>query len=140
MARQSVGNANGPTLARTDTQSSLSGNTNPPATSTTVTKRQASPDHRKREESRSGDYGPSSHKRSRPMSPVRDRDRERWDGPRRRFASPPPWERDRDRDGPPPPPRRMDRERDDEKIVSIPTVISWFVGQLPAPAVFDGEF
>lgn len=81
------------------------------------------------------------------MSPRGDRGSERdgrWDGPgRRRFSPPPPaWDRDggRDRDGPPPPPpRRSDREREDEKGPVLPPVISWFVGQLPAPSAFDGE-
>jgi hypothetical protein len=65
------------------------------------------------------------------MSPPRDMDRdtERWGGP---------WDRDRDREGPRP--RRIDRDRrEEEKPVTFPSVISWFVGQLPAPAVFDGE-
>jgi cleavage stimulation factor subunit 3 len=139
MARQTAG-ANG-SLTRTETQLSiLSNNSNQPLTSiTTTAKRPPSPDHRKREEPRPpGDYGPPAHKRPRPMSPPRDR--ERWDGPpRRRFLSPPPWERDRDRDGPPPPPpRRLERDREEEKPTTIPSIISWFVGQLPAPAVFDG--
>jgi len=82
------------------------------------------------------DYGPA-HKRPRPMSPVRDRDRERWDAPGRRRAGSPGWDRDRDRDGPPPP-RRMEREREEEKGVVLPPVISWFVGQLPGPSAFDG--
>jgi cleavage stimulation factor subunit 3 len=62
----------------------------------------ASPDYRKREEGRGGDYS-AGHKRARPGSPPPargpDRDREsRWDGPpsRRRFSPPPPatWERE----------------------------------------------
>jgi cleavage stimulation factor subunit 3 len=79
------------------------------------------------------------HKRPRPLSPPRASDRERWDGPpRRRFASPPTWDRDRDREGPPPP-RNIDRDGEEEKPVIIPPVISWLVGQFPASAVFDGE-
>ena len=146
MARQTkaTGSSGGtPTpLSRGDTQLSLLSPPTQPPPPTTSTKRPPSPEPRKREEpSRSAtDHGPPP-KRPRPLSPVRgDRDRDRWDGPpRRRFGSPPlaPWERDRDRDAPPP--RRPERDREDEKPVTLPAVISWFVGQLPGSSVFDGE-
>lgn len=125
-------------LTRTDTQQSLLSNSNHQTgggTNNTSHKRPASPDYRKRDDRPPVDYG-SAHKRPRPMSPIRDRDRERWEGlPRRRVGSPS-WDRDRDRDVPPP--RRMEREREEEKGVVLPPVISWFVGQLPAPSAFDG--
>ena len=102
-------------------------------------KRPASPDYRRRDDRGSVDYS-AGHKRVRPLSPPRDRDRDRWDGPpRRRGRSPPGWDRDRDRDGPPPR-RNMDRERDEEKPVQIPPVISTFLMSLPVPAAFDGEW
>jgi cleavage stimulation factor subunit 3 len=119
------------------------------------TKRMASPDYRnKREDNRgnggSGDYNQGS-KRMRASSPTRgvDRDREtRWDGPssRRRPFSPPPtlaWDRDdrpRAREPLPPPSRAQEREEEKPRQVSIPPVISWFVGDLPAASSFDGEF
>lgn len=151
-------------LGRSETQQSLS---SIGATPGGVThKRASSPDYtlgaRKRDESRErglpgrggSDYG-VGHKRMRPMSPPgrvgerdreRDRDRDRWDGGAgRRRHSPPPsnWDRDRDR---PVPARGGDR--DEEKgiqrgsgvVVTIPPVLSWFLGQLPQPATFDGGF
>jgi len=117
-------------------------------------KRAASPDHRvKREEGRGGNDYASGHKRQRPASPIRppDRDRDgRWEGPsqRRRFSPPPPpsWERD-DR-GPSanrgsrdavPPGRPQEREEDKRQGQAIlPPVVSWFLGELPTPASFDG--
>ncbi|KAF9567671.1 Suf-domain-containing protein [Agrocybe pediades] len=115
-------------------------------------KRAASPEHRvKREEGR-GDYA-AGHKRPRPASPARpsERDRDgRWEGPsqRRRFSPPPPpsWERDDrgpnagrgGRDNAPP---GRAQERDDDKRpgqAALPPVISWFIGELPAPSSFDG--
>lgn len=77
-----------------------------------------------------------------------DRDREtRWDGPssRHRQFSPPPtsaWDRnDRPRAREPLPSSRA-QERDEEKPchVSIPPVISRFVGDLPSVSSFDGDF
>lgn len=121
-------------LARTDTQQSLLASSNYPAGSTSH-KRPASPDYRKRDDRSTGDYG-LGHKRSRALSPPRERDRERWDGSRRRAGSPG-WDRDRDRDVPPP--RKIDRDREEEKGPVLPPVISWFIGQLPAPAAFDGK-
>jgi cleavage stimulation factor subunit 3 len=71
----------------------------------------------------------------------------RWEGPssRRRPFSPPPtstWDRDdrsRGRD-PLPPPRAQEREEENFRQVSIPPVMSWFVGELPAASSFDGNF
>lgn len=69
------------------------------------------------------------------MSPVRDRDRDRWDGPPRRRGSPTYDRGERDREVPP---RRMEREQPEEKSVVIPPVITWFIGQLPTPSAFNG--
>ncbi|CCM04957.1 uncharacterized protein FIBRA_07154 [Fibroporia radiculosa] len=139
-ARQNslVGRSNG-SFGKTETQQSVV--SNPPSGTQQIapsssTKRAQSPEHRRRDEGR-GDYGPPP-KRQRPGSPPgRDRDRDRWEGgpPRRRHGTPP-WERERDRDGPPP--RRFKEERDEEKPVVLPPVLSWFVGMLPAPTAFDG--
>ena len=97
-------------------------------------KRQQTPELKRREESVKPEFAPPA-KRPRPMSP-RDRDRDRFaDGPRRRFGSPAPWEKDRDRE-----PHPVKRERElDEKTTTLPAVLSWFVGQLPNPASFDGQ-
>ncbi|KZP19108.1 Suf-domain-containing protein [Athelia psychrophila] len=134
LARQAGPNQpTGNPLARTETQS-MSNLNNVPGSSSSNNKRPASPDYRKREDRPPADHGPA-HKRARPMSPVRDRDRgDRWEGPPRRRGSPS-YDRERERDVPP---RRMEREHPEEKPVTIPPVISWFVGQLPTPAAFNG--
>ncbi|KZT74626.1 Suf-domain-containing protein [Daedalea quercina L-15889] len=123
------------TLGRTDTQMSLISNapSQPQATSSS-SKRPSSPEpHRRREESRAPDYGPPS-KRQRAGS--RERDRDRWDGPSRRRYGSPGWDRDRDKDSSG---RRGTKEdREEEKPVTLPPVLSWFVGMLPAPGSFDG--
>ena len=137
-------------LGKSETQQSLMS-----SGPTQGTKRMASPDYRsKREDNRggSGDYNPQVSKRMRPLSPPPrgvDRDREtRWEGPssrRRPFSPPPPsssWDRDdrpRARE-PLPPSRAQEREEEKPRQVSIPPVISWFVGDLPAASSFDGEF
>jgi cleavage stimulation factor subunit 3 len=96
-------------------------------------KRASSPDYKRREGSARPDFGPPS-KRQRPSSPPRDRDRERWEGPpRKRFGSPAGWERERDREL-----QHVKKDREDDKASTLPTVISWFVGQLPSPVSFDG--
>lgn len=99
-------------------------------------KRQPSPELKRREESVKPEFAPPA-KRARPMSPPRDRDRDRFaDGPRRRFGSPAAWEKDREiRE---PHPLKRDREPDD-KSTTLPAVLSWFVGQLPNPGTFDGQ-
>ena len=125
------------------------------------TKRVASPDYRNKREDNRGvggggggggsgcDYSQGS-KRMRPSSPTRgaDRDREaRWEGAssRRRPFSPPPsstWDRDdrpRARE-PLPPPRSQEREEEKPRQISIPPVVSWFVGDLPGAPLFDGDF
>lgn len=125
-------------LGRTDTLQSIvseSTKTSVPTPSSS-SKRASSPD-RRREDSR--DY-PS--KRARASSPGRGRDRDRWDssGSHRRHGSPV-WERDRDRDGPPSSSssRRLHKEeREEDKSVQLPNILSWFVGTLPAPTTFDG--
>lgn len=133
------GRSNGSSLTRTDTQQSMI--SNPPISqpsqvslSQPSSKRPSSPDRRRRDESRGGDYGPPS-KRQRPASPARDRgDRDRWEGPsRRRYETPPrPLERDRD--------SLARREKDEDKGPSLPPVLSWFVGVLPPPSAFDGTY
>jgi len=139
VARQNGTTGSSTLIGRTDMQLSLLATLNQQtaAVSTINTqshKRPASPDYRKRDERPPVDYGPA-YKRPRPMSPApRDRDRERWEGPPRRRS--PGWDRDRERDGPPP--RRIERDREEEKIVVLPPVISWFIGQLPASSAFDG--
>ncbi|KAF8890420.1 hypothetical protein BD779DRAFT_1622535 [Infundibulicybe gibba] len=125
-------------VARAETQQSLLGNHTPGNTH----KRPSSPDYRKREERGGGDYS-QGHKRPRPTSPPRERDREResrWEGPsRRRFSPQPPpaWERERERP-PLPPPRVPDRDEEKNRGPILPPVISWFIGELPAPSLFDG--
>ncbi|KAG6841341.1 hypothetical protein C0991_012166 [Blastosporella zonata] len=132
-------------LSRTETSQPIPASTsaNPPSGNL---KRPPSPDYRKRDErgSGSGDYQ-QPHKRARGMSPPpsrneRDRDRDRWEPPppppRRRFSPPPPpaWERE-NRERPPLPPPR---EEEKPKPPAVPDVISWFIGELPTPASFDG--
>ncbi|KAJ6615526.1 hypothetical protein B0H10DRAFT_2040864 [Mycena sp. CBHHK59/15] len=117
-------------VARTETQLSVlsnsnantngNGNGNGSLVLSNTNKRPPSPPDRKRE----NDY-----KRARPAE--RDRDR-------RRYSPPPTWERERDVK--PPPPRR-DKEpprEKEEKPVMLPSVLSWFMTQLPPPAAFDG--
>ncbi|KAF8189661.1 hypothetical protein BJ912DRAFT_966052 [Pholiota molesta] len=96
-----------------------------------------------------GEYA-AGHKRLRPQSPAprggAEREREtRWDGPSRRRFTPPPaqWEReDRGAGGAGRGGREAlpTRERDEEKPrpVQLPGVLSWFIGELPTPASFDG--
>ncbi|KAG6837133.1 hypothetical protein H0H93_014038 [Arthromyces matolae] len=105
----------------------------PPA-SHAPNKRAASPENNRKRDDRGGqDYG-QSHKRARGASPPPrgDRDRDRYDGPQARRRSPPPpaWERE-GRDRPP-------REDEKPRQPTIPNVLSWFVGELPTPASFDG--
>ncbi|KZT01729.1 Suf-domain-containing protein [Laetiporus sulphureus 93-53] len=102
----------GSTLGRTDAQLSLMFNA-----STT------------QDESRESDFGPPS-KRQRPAS----RERDMWDGRRRRHGTPP-WQRDRSREGPL---RRFSKEEKEENPVMLPPVLSWFVSVLPEPTAFDG--
>ena len=112
----------------------LSATPSQPQSTPSTSKRPPSPEpHRRREESRAPDYGPPI-KRARGGS--RERDRERWDGPSRRRYNSPGWDRDRDRESSAR--RSMREEREDEKPPTIPPVLSWFVGMLPAPGIFDG--
>ena len=105
-----------------------------PQSTPSTSKRPPSPEpHRRREESRAPDYGPPV-KRARGGS--RERDRDRWDGPSRRRYNSPGWDRDRDRESSAR--RSMREEREDEKPATLPPVLSWFVGMLPAPGAFDG--
>jgi cleavage stimulation factor subunit 3 len=126
-------------LGRTDTQTSLlTGGGTPQPTPTPAAphvqhKRASSPDHKRRE---SDPHGPPQYKRARAASPP-GRDRDRWDGHgggRKRYNSPS-WDRDRERDAPPP---RRPKDHEEEKTVNVPSVISWFIGTLPGPGVFDG--
>ncbi len=51
------------------------------------------------------------------------------------------WDRERERDAAPPPPRRfIKEEKEEDKGVQLPGVLNWFIGTLPAPNTFDGEF
>ena len=142
IARQSSGttsaSSSANSLGRTDTQTSLltgGGTPQPsqtPAAPPVQHKRASSPDHKRRE---SDPHGPPQYKRARAASPGRDRDR--WDGHgggRKRYNSPT-WDRERERDAPPP---RRPRDQEEEKPVTVPSVISWFIGTLPGPSVFDG--
>lgn len=136
----SSGKTNGASAAKSETQqavnATVSANQNPPQAH--ITKRPSSPDHRRRDDSRSGDYGPPA-KRQRPGSPPRGHDRDRWESSgRRRHASPSPWDREREREGTHG--RKQDREREEEKDVTLPPILSWFIGSLPAAASFDGVF
>lgn len=90
-------------------------------------------------------YGQGPHKRQRDLTPpVRERerewerDRDRRGGPSRdrRFASPAYDNRDRERS----PPRRAPQapEREEHPRVTVPQVLSTFVGSLPPPNTFDG--
>ncbi|KAI6155947.1 hypothetical protein BKA82DRAFT_4084195 [Pisolithus tinctorius] len=95
-----------------------------------TSKRHSTPDLKRREDSVKPDFGPPS-KRQRPLTPPRERDRDRSAGPphRRRLASPAGWEKERDREL-----GHLKRDRDEDKPSPLPTVLSWFVGQLPNPA------
>ncbi|KAH9978134.1 hypothetical protein BGW80DRAFT_1285995 [Lactifluus volemus] len=127
-------------LGRTDTQTSLLASANTPQPTPTPAaptqqKRPSSPDHKRRD---SDSHGPPQYKRARASSPP-GRDRDRWEGHgngRKRYNSPT-WDRDRDRDRDVPAPRRA-RDQEEEKAVSVPSVISWFIGTLPGPSAFDG--
>ncbi|CAL1708882.1 unnamed protein product [Somion occarium] len=133
--------SNGSSLARTETQQSILSPVvnqavaaSQAAAASISTKRPPSPDGR-----RKGDheYGPPT-KKHRPPSPSRERewDRERREAPvRRRYVSPPWEDRSREREGYG---RAGYREKEEEKGVNLPPVLSWFVGMLPPPTAFDG--
>lgn len=104
-------------------------------------KRPSSPDRSLRlEESKNSDqgFGPP-HKRSRDISPPRER--ERWAGTskERRYGSPA-WERERERERSPPRRTAVAREKEEPKKLALPQVLSWFIGTLPPPSSFDGTF
>ncbi|KAG6910176.1 hypothetical protein DXG01_012625 [Tephrocybe rancida] len=128
-------------LGREASQSIPAATTSGNAPSSSNPKRPASPDYRKREERGGGGDYSQSHKRARGMSPPAprsERERDRWDPPpppRRRFSPPPQpaWERENRERAPLPPPREEEKPRPP----TVPNVISWFVGELPAPASFD---
>lgn len=94
-------------------------------------KRQSSPNHRRRDNSRSrNDHGPPA-KRQRPDSPARKYNRERWDGAsRKRHESP--SQRDQQTDRHP----RNDGSRRSEVV--LPPILPSFIGQLPPPSAFEG--
>ncbi|KAI0637539.1 Suf-domain-containing protein [Trametes polyzona] len=137
LGRQSSRGTGSGNLLRTETLQSLLTPTakDTPPLAPSSSKRAASPEHRRREESRT-EY-PS--KRQRPTSPVRERDRD-WregrDGPRGRRHNSPMWERDRERDAPSR--RSFKEEREEDKGVVLPSVLSWFIGTLPTASSFDG--
>ncbi|KIK50299.1 hypothetical protein GYMLUDRAFT_78535 [Collybiopsis luxurians FD-317 M1] len=95
---------------------SISSSSDRLSSSSSLLKRQPSPEH----ENRRGEH--RGH---------RDRDRDRWDGPARR-RSPGPPEKDCSLS------TRHEKEREEEKPVVLPQALSWFIGQLPAPSAFDG--
>lgn len=109
-----------------DSLSSIASANDRSSSSNSIMKRQPSPEHEKRR----GEHG--GHKRQRNSSPPRERDRERWDASSRRRSPGPPPEKDRSF-------RRHEKEREEEKPVVLPQALSWFIGQLPAPSVFDGK-
>ena len=127
-------------LGRTDTQTSIMTGAGTPQSTPAPSapqaqhKRPPSPDHKRKD---SDSHGPAPYKRARGASPP-GRDRDRWEGHgggRKRYNSPT-WDRDRDRDVAPP---RRGRDPEEEKPVNVPSVISWFIGTLPGPSVFDGQ-
>lgn len=157
IARRAHPSGAGSILTRTETSTSLltpsQGNTSGTAAAPSTVqqgpnKRAASPpEHRKRDESRtggapgggSGEYS-SGHKRARPQSPpVRDRET-RWG--RRDVPAVPAWDREerggRGRDGGPRGGQGRDFEEEKGRHVQLPGVVSWFIGELPTPASFDG--
>ena len=125
----------GHALGRTDTQLSIMSNASSSQNQSfsSTGKRPSSPEPRKREESRQSDHGPPT-KRQRPGSPSRERDRERWDGSSRRRHGSPSWDRDRDREGS----FKKEKEKEEDKTVAPPPVLSWFIGLLPVASSFDG--
>ncbi|KAL0948925.1 hypothetical protein HGRIS_009033 [Hohenbuehelia grisea] len=129
MARATVAptaaSTSGNQLGRTESQASLAFNS-----PKTGHKRPSSPDHRNgRDDGRKSDHAPLAKRQRAQSPPARDRDRDRWDGPPRRRHSPPPV----------PPPRGRDRERDrEEERPPLPTILPWFLSQLPTAASFDG--
>ncbi|GAW03677.1 cfia complex component [Lentinula edodes] len=111
--------------SRGDSLTSIASTNDRSSNSTSLLKRLPSPEHDKRR----GEHG--GHKRQRNLSPSRERDRDRWDVPSRRRSPGPIPEKERSF-------RRNEKERDEEKTVTLPQALSWFIGQLPAPSVFDG--
>lgn len=121
-------------------------------TSAATSKRPPSPESGRRRDER--DY--ASHKRQRVSPPPRDRDRDRerdreWERDRdrdrdrrevtrRRYGTPPPWERDRERERDGLSRRPYEKDKEEEKpSVTLPPIVSWFVGTLPEPSKFDGR-
>lgn len=98
------------------------------------------PEHRKHDESSTGGVqgdglGKYSlgHKRARQQSPARDREM-RWG--RRDLPTAPSWDRGgRGRDGPC---TGKGFEENKGHHVQLPGMVSWFIGELPTPALFDG--
>lgn len=128
VARRSGGNS----VGRTETTQSVltsSQNTAPPPP-----KRPASPDYRKRDDGRAGDFA-GGHKRARGSSPGRvpDRDRDRWEGPRRRFSPPP--GRGGGGGG-----REAPNREDEKPRPNLPAILTHFLGDLPTPSSFDGIY
>jgi cleavage stimulation factor subunit 3 len=134
-----TGKYNANSVVKSEAQQSLGTNvlSSQPQQSNSLNKRPSSPDPRRREESRTAsEYGPPP-KRPRPGSPARGHDRDRWDSSgRRRYGSPSPWERERERDASHS--RRYDKEREEDRSVTLPPILSWFIGTLPGPNSFDG--
>lgn len=119
------------------------------AIGTATSKRPPSPESSRRRDER--DH--ASHKRPR-VSPPRDRerdrdrdrdwererDRDRREPTRRRYGSPPQWERERERERDGTSRRPYEKEREEDKpSVTLPPIVSWFVGTLPESSKFDGR-
>ena len=101
------------------------------------------------------DDGKPPGKRARDHSPpphLAGRERDRYGLGGRRYGSPAGWadrdrfDRDKDRSRSPargtrggaPQDREREKERAEPPKPPVPPVVSWFVGQLPPPATFDG--
>ncbi|KAH8105429.1 hypothetical protein BXZ70DRAFT_920835 [Cristinia sonorae] len=125
--------SNGTPLGRSDTLQSIVSNISAQNQSFSSSgKRPSSPEPRRQNEGgRGSDHGPPA-KRQRGGSPSKERDRDRWDGPPRRRHGSPSWDRDRDRDG------SFKKEKEDDKAITLPPVLSWFIGVLPTASSFDG--
>lgn len=134
----------------TTTNASVKAENSINVTATATSKRPPSPESSRRRDER--DY--ASHKRQRVSPPPRERDRDRdrdrdWDrdrerdrreATRRRYGSPSQWERDRERERDGSSRRPYEKEKEEEKpSVTLPPIVSWFVGTLPESSKFDGR-
>lgn len=128
-------------LPLTSSQGNVSGMVGPSDIQKGQNKRAVSPpEHHKQDESTEGGVQGGSvgkyswgHKRARQQSPARDREM-RW--ARRNVPTAPLWDRGgRGRDGLH---RQQDIGENKGHHVQLPGMVSWFIGELPTPALFDG--